>query len=320
MGKIDELKDNYELEYSRLKDIIDPLLKDTIDPLTGSPYVLMTPSQYAKNLDKIKNGIAERHACNSCPHNGKCKNINWKSDLEFIEVTKCSGHPDQVKYKGNSTTVVITSVAASCYWSNGRPAPWNWNIMWSALNGTNSGENVLAIGYYDNSIDAFLYRCFFYYPTDSILPSSNIISSNIRVYNFVKNLTVHDTGIVMSTGSTVPHFPYGGGAWPSDYDKANFSGNYGTFTVASMTLNAYNDIPITDLSIITKGGKTRFGMRWIDDINNIDPGSGGGSQSCNFWGSIGAFPPQLEITFNPLKSPEPIVGVTGDFDKMMEAP
>lgn len=133
-------------------------------------------------------------------------------------------------------------------------------------------DNILKIGqmsFYQIGVGAhyYIYRGFLFFDTSVIPEGAIILSATLSIYGATDYLTT-DFDITIQNGQpTYPHDPLQAG----DYLHSQYSGNYGTFNTSGFSTSGYNDITISDTSVITKGGTTKLCLRSSRDIDSIAP-------------------------------------------------
>ena len=131
-------------------------------------------------------------------------------------------------------------------------------------------------------------RGVFYFDTSAIPAGSEIVSAKLRIYNTTGGANAETYRVQKVSFSDKP---------PSaaDYDKANWSGDYGA--VAITGTGSWHEIPLTNPSLLVIcGGTTILGLRCDHDINNS-------SSATAYWIGINAGenstnPPELVIEYN----------------------
>jgi hypothetical protein len=135
----------------------------------------------------------------------------------------------------------------------------------------------------------------FYFDTSAVPPGATVLSAKLIVYDIQTfgATGVRDSLILVKDAATYPHSPLDG----DDYHITNWAGEIGTKARGTLVDSAYNDITITDLTAITKGGITRFAGFYSADWDNEEPGVDG-NYGALMDGSSGGSPPKLEITYD----------------------
>lgn len=292
-------------EYSALYDKLPNDVKakdDNKGPVKKpSKKNQLTPDAMRVHLTKLINETAKNTACTSCPQMGKCQRLNWKSDTTFVQVTGCSGHPDQVKFKGHSTTVVITDTAVSCYAQN------NSGTSFAACRGAasaseGSNSDYLSSYTYYTAGTWVIGRGFLYFDT-SVVPSGSTVTSAKHIfycYNVFAAGSNTNMYIIKGTGAA-PHSPVAN----ADFDRTLYSGIVSTVAHSAINVTQYNDFTISDLTYIVVGGTTR-GVIWAgDDYANNDPHVVGDDviYGSGLSGRSAANPPKLSITYEAPVAP-----------------
>jgi hypothetical protein len=262
------------------------------------------PADYRKNIEKTISDIKSKTACLSCPRFKKCNRINWKQDITFLEVTGCDLHPDQKKFKGHSTTVVITDSTVSASSQNNNLGSWaNCRSAASASEGvfTNTLANYI---YKDATPTYVIVRGHLYMDTTLIPPTAIVSGAFYSIYCDVvynSNGNADDMNIVK--GNTAPHNP----VVVADYNNTKYDYLTNSASVARATLNptAYNNFTISDLAIIVVNGYTLGMMVYSDDQDNNMPSVALSVYGATFQGSAAAHPPKLSVTYDLPAPPVP---------------
>ena len=105
-------------------------------------------------------------------------------------------------------------------------------------------------------------RSILYFDTSGIPTENNILSA--KLYFMPISLPDVNFNIVIQNGQ--PDYP-SDGIEAGDYNKTHYSGNYGSVNTSTLSTENYSYIEITDVSIITKGGTTKFILRSSKDID-----------------------------------------------------
>lgn len=281
-----------------LKRYNDKNWKD-YDELSGKKT--LNEDDRAKAVRRIVKEVLANHACSSCPLEKNCKRfIHAKRDA-FTKVDGCSYHPDQERYKGHSTSVTVTDATNSGRYYYGWSNPWL--SVWNATSAT-AGElaYLTAAENWDGAANWIVYRGMCGFDTSSIPDTVSIISSKFQPYVTSLNTTgwmpANAVDIqVCSIG--IPRFPVAT-AFITDINRQYYRGSYGLKDYAAFATSAYNDIPLTDTSIIANGGLTRFVLRATFDIDEFAPhrtSGGAAADGLSCTGSSGANPPKLNIIY-----------------------
>jgi PKD repeat protein len=144
-----------------------------------------------------------------------------------------------------------------------------YNTAWSASTGTvSSSANYITIGQKKvlPGSTYYVYRGFLLFNTSS-LPSNVLIdNATLSLYKMDDYSTTDFTITVQNGQPTYPHNPLQAG----DYGKSHYSGNGGGLNTAYF-VNGRNNITLTNLSWITKGGTTKLCLRSSRDISGTTP-------------------------------------------------
>lgn len=294
MAKFD--LDKFIMEYKKLYDN----LPDDVKPEDDSKGIIKKPSKKNRpdpdtvktRIQKIIDDTAKDTACSSCPKKGSCRKINWKGDTTFIMVTGCSGHPDQEKFKGHSTTVSITSTQA---YGMQRNIDNTWNAAWVAASSVDVGGTYLAAysSYYNTDPLYLIARMGIIFDTSAIPADAILASGYVQFYAVTK---YSNTSIQIQKGTSEHPADT---ILVGDYSKAYASGNCGAKDVTAFTTDQYNDITLTDLTCITKAGTTRIYIREATyDIAGTEPLTATNIYGINGNGSEAGNPPKLSVTYD----------------------
>jgi len=112
-----------------------------------------------------------------------------------------------------------------------------------------------------------IWRGYFYFDTSGIPADATIISAILSLYiktDSTFNAYAWSLVIQAGTSSTYPHDPLVAG----DYLYTQYSGDYGSLAQTSFSAGSYNAIPLSNTSIIQKGGATKMCVRGSMDIND----------------------------------------------------
>ena len=98
----------------------------------------------------------------------------------------------------------------------------------------------------------------------------------------------------------------------SDYNYTLWGDTYGTLAYSSFSTTGYNDITLTDVSIISTDDYSRLGFRLSRDINGETPGSGGSNIEEGFYFHLSNETgtdkdPTLEVTYALPSTSSPII-------------
>ena len=157
----------------------------------------------------------------------------------------------------------------------------NYETAWSAEEGTVSCEDsYISIG--QSKVASFppdyrIRRGFLFFDT-SELPSNACID-NVVLSLYKKN-DYSDTEFTITVQNGQPDYPHDP-LEERDYNKEYYSGNGGELNTADL-VNGYNNITLTELSLINIGGMTKLCLRSSRDINGTIPT---GSEYVNVYSS-----------------------------------
>lgn len=156
------------------------------------------------------------------------------------------------------------------------------------VGGAESDERIA--GSYDNNVFACS-RYFFNFNTVNIPTNATIISAVLRVW--LGETTYGDTD--NASLIIVPSSPVNPLALDTnDFDNVTFA-DKGSLDITSITQNQYNDITITDLTLIQKAQVSTFALVVSTDFNNTTP-TGRNDASIDTDDDTGY--PQLLITYS----------------------
>jgi len=112
----------------------------------------------------------------------------------------------------------------------------------------------------------YVYRGFVLFNTSSLPSNAYLDNATLSLYK-KDDYSTTDFSITVQNGQPVfPHNPL----QSSDYNKNWYSGNGGTYNTSGFH-NGYNNITLSNLNWITKGGTTKFCLRSNRDINANTP-------------------------------------------------
>jgi hypothetical protein len=112
----------------------------------------------------------------------------------------------------------------------------------------------------------YVYRGFVFFNTSALPSNAYLDNATLSLYK-KDDYSTTDFSITIQNGQpTYPHSPLQSG----DYYKNYYSGNGGTYDTSGFH-NGYNNISLTQLSWIVKGGTTKFCLRSNRDINANTP-------------------------------------------------
>jgi len=137
----------------------------------------------------------------------------------------------------------------------------------------------------------YIYRGFVFFNTSSLPSNAYLDNATLSLYK-KDDYSATDFDITIQNGQpTYPHDPMQSG----DYNKNDYSGNGGTLNTSKFT-NGYNDIQVSNLNWITKGGTTKLCLRSSRDINGNEPT---GNEYANVHSSefLGMCGPKLVIMY-----------------------
>jgi hypothetical protein len=146
----------------------------------------------------------------------------------------------------------------------------NYNTAWGASTGTVSDSDYyISIGQkkvVSPSTAYYVYRGFLLFNTSSLPTNAYIDNATLSLYK-KDDYSTTDFTITIQNGQPVyPHNPLQAG----DYNKECYSGNGGGLNTAYF-VDGRNNITLTNLSWITKGGTTKLCLRSSRDINRTTP-------------------------------------------------
>jgi hypothetical protein len=164
-------------------------------------------------------------------------------------------------------TLTVESLSSDGYIYNSNA---NYNTAWSASTGTvSSSATYISIGQkktVPGVPNYYVYRGFLFFNTSS-LPSNMLIdNATLSLYKMDDYSTTDFTITVQNGQPTYPHNPL----QTADYSKGYYSGNGGDLNTAYF-VNGRNNISLTNLSWITKGGTTKLCLRSSRDISGTTP-------------------------------------------------
>jgi hypothetical protein len=162
-------------------------------------------------------------------------------------------------------TLTVYSTSSDGYIYN---SGTNYNTVRTASSGTvDSTGTYISIGQKTGAGSTYyIYRGFVFFNTSALPSNAYLDSATLSLYK-KDDYSTTDFDITVQNGQpTYPHNPM----QSSDYNKNNYAGNGGSLNTAQFT-NGYNDIRLTSLTWITKGGTTKLCLRSSRDINGNTP-------------------------------------------------
>jgi len=193
-------------------------------------------------------------------------------------------------------TLTVYSTSSDGYIYN---SDTNYNAVQTASTGTvNSsgayitiGQKMVSAGLPGMPATYSIYRGFVFFNTSALPSNAYLDNATLSLYK-KDDYSATDFDITIQNGQpTYPHDPMQSG----DYNKNDYSGNGGTLNTSKFT-NGYNDIQVSNLNWITKGGTTKLSLRSSWDINGNEPT---GNEYANVYSSefLGMCPPRLDIVY-----------------------
>lgn len=162
-------------------------------------------------------------------------------------------------------TLTVYSTSSDGYIYN---SGTNYNTVRTASSGTVNGPGTyISIGQKTGGGSTYyIYRGFVFFNTSTLPSNAYLDSATLSLYK-KDDYSTTDFDITIQNGQpTYPHDPM----QSSDYNRNNYAGNGGSLNTAQFT-NGYNDIRLTSLSWVTKGGTTKLCLRSSRDINGNAP-------------------------------------------------
>lgn len=202
------------------------------------------------------------------------------------------------KFKGNSTTLTITDSGYS-------GTIYNTGAVYNTIWNENDGDGILYQGNlncgHSNGSIKEIYRMGLGFNTGGVHRFSLLLQAWVILYCFQKNWNVDN--IIFQTGDNV--YPSTPTILATDYDKDLYSGNYGSFALLGLNLNADNNFVFNNLTKIKLQDFTQFMFRLDNEINGIDPGANNMIEK--FHGPLWATSsqrPRLYLVYNKYKFPQ----------------
>ncbi len=145
----------------------------------------------------------------------------------------------------------------------------NWGATYSTVrsastgayassNGTSAivGQTLITTTYY-------IYRWYMYFDTSSLTSAATISDATLKLYGSANNSTTDFdvTMVAWNEGTAISTTDFNGLGTTS----------YGALNTSGWTTSGYNDLTITDTSIISKTGNTLVGLRSSRDISGTTP-------------------------------------------------
>jgi hypothetical protein len=289
---IDKFVENYKKEYEKLPDDTEGTGRLKKPSKKTEP----DDKEIRKRIEAVLKDNQDNTACTSCPLNGKCRRINWKGDLTWVKVTGCSRHPDQKKFKGQSTTIVITDSTVS----SAADADSDVSFAAARAAATSTGITNSSIGayIYEDSGSYYITRGCLYFDTTS-LPVGAVVSA--AKYSLYVNSVYEDNGnadnVNLVKGNTAPHSP----VVVADYNltKYDFLVNSATVARGDLSSSAYNDWALSSpFGILVPEGYTLGMLVYSDDQDGNAPKDAIDTYGINVNGSSNVSPPKLSVTYD----------------------
>lgn len=247
-------------------------------------------------------------ACHSCPHLGKCHRRKWsklvsKKKRQWTEkallqrVTGCSDHPDQEKFLGHSTNVVVYNDALL---SMARSNTTSFSALHAENNDATASASNLGKSGCASTADAggtyYIFRTAEVFDTGDIPDDATILSADMGIYVTAQGDYNYDLHVVPGDGPYPSDLPV-----VADYraNRIAWGGSIGKFT--SPTLNQYNEAALmTDW--IVKTGLSKYYLVTNDDYTDSNyPPTPANDSRWNWDGSVNL--PYLDITYETVEVP-----------------
>lgn len=209
-----------------------------------------------------------------------------------IGVEKAKGKKSRKRRKKKGKKRTRTLLPSS---GGGRVINLN-QTSWAAARDASAGTAAMTGQY---SVRAFMnaptdqsvHRIFLPFDTSSLPPNATILSATLRLFRSDAFQPFdNEDGVTVNVVGTNPISD--AGLVVGDFNRVTFASK-GALELASTVNNAYNDVPITDLSVINRTGTTRIGAILSNDLNNVPPTGDNG------FGAAAPNDPQLVITYRP---------------------
>jgi hypothetical protein len=189
-------------------------------------------------------------------------------------------------------TLTIDSLSSDGYIYNSNT---NYNTAWGASTGmVSSSATYISIGQKKTGVPStyYVYRGFLLFDTSSIPSNVVIDNATLSLYKY-EDYSTTDFTITIQDGQPVyPHNPLQVG----DYSRVYYQGNGGGLNTANF-VNGRNNITLTNLSWITKGGTTKLCLRSSRDISGTAPTGDEHVNVCSYEYALPAHAPRLVIEY-----------------------
>jgi len=277
--------------------------------------IMHTRESWELHAIDVMQSNTEETACYNCPHYASCRALDWNMALDkdgnpnfvygLMKVVGCSMHPDQERFKGHSTNVVITDLSKSgniAGQSNGV-----YNTAWEAANGSSVIQADSRFGQRNSGGTYQQHRAAFRFDTSALPPNILLTLAHLKIYMTADNMAVDDAvRLIMRSGATYyPSDPM----VVADFDY-NRAGNVNTqnadvsFNTSQFAVGAYASIRLFSLinsgspSFVNKGDISHFYMRTGDEFDKNPPGVG----VLNLWNfegptHAGGHDPKYDLTY-----------------------
>ena len=168
----------------------------------------------------------------------------------------------------------------------------NYATVWADTNAASFVQTEITVGQRPPGASYGIWRSALLFDTSTIPAGATITAAAVLLYGISDNST-DDFDITIQKGAGKPSDP----VVTQDYNKANYSGDYGTLGTAGFNPAGWNTLTITDFSIITKAGTTRMILRSSEDIAGSSP-TADEYVACEGPTHGGGHDPKLEVTYS----------------------
>lgn len=289
-------------KYDSLDSIRNLLPIKPSKPILDVDYkedMCTTAQRKARTLTLIKfNTDDENNACMTCPFFKICNRIVWnkvwdgKGKVTFmgghLRVTGCDLHPDQKKFKGQSTTTELTDTTLSKRLYYYDPV---YNTSWATATAEHSSQLTLTVGQTYTGSSYNLFRTYLLFDTSAL--SGTVTAAKFVLYMLLDNSVTNFYHNVEDGQPTYPSNP----VVTSDYNKSLYSGTYMNVDCTTLSTGSYQDLDFNDVSTVVMGSITKHDLRSNREIAGTVP-TGLEWQAFEGPTHVGGNDPKISITYD----------------------
>jgi hypothetical protein len=166
----------------------------------------------------------------------------------------------------------------------------SWAAARDATAGTAAMTGQYSVRAFQNApTDQTVHRIFLPFDTSSLGANATILSATLRLFRSDSFQPFgNEDSVTVDVVATSPASDHA--LTVGDFNDVTYASK-GALELASTINNAYNDVPIGDLSAINRTGTTRIGAILSNDLSNTPPSGDNG------FGAAAPNHPQLVVTF-----------------------